>query len=557
MFSRNLGADRLALLAAKTIGASIMVADQNLNIVYMNDAVVELLREAESDLKKELPQFSVDTLIGSNIDIFHKNPSHQRRMLEGLSAKHRATIKVGQRTFDLLASPLLQADGRRVGFVVEWADATVRLQNLNYAAQASAAGRAQAVIEFNLDGTIVTANENFLNALSYSLGEIRGKHHSMFMPIEERDSAAYREFWASLNRGEYQAAEYKRIGKGGREVWILASYNPVLDEKGKPFKVVKFATDVTNQKLRNADLSGQIDAIRKSQAVIEFKLDGTIVEANDNFLQALGYSLGEIKGQHHSMFVEHVERTSAEYREFWTSLNRGQFQAGEYKRIGKGGKEVWIQASYNPIFDLNGKPFKVVKYASDVTSQVLTRIGNERVRNMMESVAAGSEELNASVREISEAMTKSRETALGAVEQVATADAQAQRLSNAAQAMSGIVEMINNITGQINLLALNATIESARAGEAGRGFAVVASEVKSLANQAKQATDKIAQEIGSLNGISADVVNALNSIKQAINSVSEYVTSTAAAVEEQSTVTNEMSSSMQRAAAEAAAIARG
>lgn len=333
MFSRNLGADRLALLAAKTIGASIMVADQNLNIVYMNDAVVELLREAESDLKKELPQFSVDTLIGSNIDIFHKNPSHQRRMLEGLSAKHRATIKVGQRTFDLLASPLLQADGRRVGFVVEWADATVRLQNLNYAAQASAAGRAQAVIEFNLDGTIVTANENFLNALSYSLGEIRGKHHSMFMPIEERDSAAYREFWASLNRGEYQAAEYKRIGKGGKEVWILASYNPVLDEKGKPFKVVKFATDVTNQKLRNADLSGQIDAIRKSQAVIEFKLDGTIVEANDNFLQALGYSLGEIKGQHHSMFVEHVERTSAEYREFWTSLNRGQFQAGDRKSV--------------------------------------------------------------------------------------------------------------------------------------------------------------------------------------------------------------------------------
>jgi methyl-accepting chemotaxis protein len=212
--------------------------------------------------------------------------------------------------------------------------------------------------------------------------------------------------------------------------------------------------------------------------------------------------------------------------------------------------------SYNPILDLNGKPFKVVKYATDVTRQVLVRMGNERVRGMMESVAAGAEELNASVREISEAMAKSRETAMGAVERVATADAQAQRLSDAAQSMSGIVELINNITGQINLPALNATIESARAGEAGRGFAVVASEVKSLANQAKQATDKIGQE-GSLNNISGDVVGALNVIKQAITNVSEYVTSTAAAIEEQSTVTGEMSTSMQRAAEEAARIAAG
>src|SRR4029453_18776045 len=172
----------------------------------------------------------------------------------------------------------------------------------------AAINRAQAVIEFKLDGTIVTANENFLTAMGYSLGEIQGRHHSMFMPERDRDGAAYREFGAALNRGEFQAAEYKRIGKGGKEVWILASYNPVLDEKGKPFKVVKFATDVTAQKLRNADLSGQIDAIGKSQAVIEFNLDGTIVQANDNFLRALGYSLAEIKGRHHSMFVEQADR---------------------------------------------------------------------------------------------------------------------------------------------------------------------------------------------------------------------------------------------------------
>jgi methyl-accepting chemotaxis protein len=555
MFRRKSGYDALALLATEAISANVMIADENLNIVYMNEAVKALLRQAEADLKKDMPQFKVDTLIGTNIDVFHKNPSHQRQILQALTSVHRATIKIGKWSFDLVATPLKSSGGSRAGVVVEWADASIRLQNLNFAAQTSAISRAQAVIEFNLDGSIITANENFLKALGYSLGEIQGKHHSMFVAPAERDSAAYREFWAALNRGDYQAGEYKRIGKGGKEVWILASYNPVLDEKGKPFKVVKFATDITAQKLKNGDLAGQIEAIGKSQAVIEFNLDGSIVHANQNFLNALGYTLAEIKGHHHSMFVEPADRDGPAYRAFWTALNRGEFQAGEFKRVGKGGKEVWIQASYNPILDLNGKPFKVVKYASDVTKQVLARMGNERVRGMMETVAAGAEELNASVREISEAMVKSKETARGAVERVASADSQAKRLSDAAQAMSGIVEIISDITGQINLLALNATIESARAGEAGRGFAVVASEVKNLANQAKQATDKIGAEIESLNGISGDVVTALGAIRHEIQNVSEYVTSTAAAVEEQSTVTSEMSSNMQRAAAEATAIA--
>jgi len=454
-------------------------------------------------------------------------------------------------------NPVLDAGGKPCKVVKFATDITARkIQHMEDSGQIAAIGRAQAVIAFEMDGTIVTANENFLRAMGYTLAEIQGKHHSMFVEQAMRDSAAYREFWAKLNRGENQSAEYKRIGKGGREVWILASYNPVLDEKGKPFRVVKFATDVTKEKLATADLSGQIAAIGKSQAVIEFNMDGTIIGANQNFLKTVGYALDEIRGRHHSMFVEPSERDGAAYRDFWAALNRGEYQAAEYKRIGKGGKEVWIQASYNPILDLNGKPFKVVKYATDTTAQVLVRMGNERVRSMMESVAAGAEELNASVREISEAMTKSRDTASTAVGRVEAADAQAKRLNEAAQAMSGIVELIGNITGQINLLALNATIESARAGEAGRGFAVVASEVKNLATQAKQATDKIGQEIGNLNSISGDVVSALDSIKQAIQGVNEYVTATAAAVEEQSTVTSEMSSSMQRAAAEAKAISQ-
>jgi methyl-accepting chemotaxis protein len=473
------------------------------------------------------------------------------------SAEYKRLGKGGKEIWiEASYNPVRDHAGKPVKVIKFATDITAKkMRSLADAGKIAAVDRAQAVIEFKLDGTIVTANANFLGAMGYSLGDIQGKHHSMFMPQGDRDSAAYREFWAALNRGEYQAGEYKRIGKGGKEIWILASYNPVLDEKGKPFGVVKFATDVTAQKLKTADLSGQIDAIGKSQAVIEFNLDGTIIRANENFLQTLGYSLGEIQGQHHRLFVEQAERDSAAYGEFWAMLGRGQFQAGEFKRVGKGGKEVWIQASYNPILDLNGKPFKVVKYASDITRQVLVRMGNERVRGMMESVAAGSEELNASVREISEAMVKSKETALTAVDKVVQADTEARRLTDAAQAMSGIVELIGNITGQINLLALNATIESARAGEAGRGFAVVASEVKSLANQAKQATDKITTEIESLNGISGDVASALESIRTAIQGVSEYVTSTAAAVEEQSVVTGEMSSSMQKAAAEAAAMA--
>ncbi|MES2196349.1 MAG: PAS domain-containing methyl-accepting chemotaxis protein [Pseudomonadota bacterium] len=472
------------------------------------------------------------------------------------SAEYKRIAK-GDREIWIQASynPIFDSNGRPCKVIKFATDITAqKVRSMEDAGRIAAIGRAQAVIEFNLDGTIISANDTFLGVMGYALSEIQGKHHSMFVGQAERDGSEYREFWASLNRGEFKSAEYKRFGKGGKEIWILASYNPILDETGKPFKVVKFATDVTAQKLQTADLAGQIAAIGKSQAVIEFNMDGSILTANENFLGAMGYSLAEIQGRHHRMFVDPAERDSPEYREFWASLNRGVYQAAEYRRVGKGGREIWIQGSYNPILDLNGKPFKVVKYATDTTAQVIARMRNERVRTMMESVAAGAEQLNASVREISEAMAKSRETASNAVDRVEVADQQAQRLSAASESMSSIVDLIGNITGQINLLALNATIESARAGEAGRGFAVVASEVKNLANQAKQATDKIGGEIGHLNGISGDVVAALSAIKKAIQDVSEYVTSTAAAVEEQSAVTSEMSTSMQRAAAEAAAI---
>ncbi len=450
-------------------------------------------------------------------------------------------------------NPVLDRAGNVIRVIKFAADITdAKLRSLDARGKMEAIDRVQARIEFELDGTIISANENFLNAMGYSLAEIQGKHHRMFVEPAARDSTAYREFWADLNRGVSKSAEFKRVGKGGREVWILASYSPILDDTGKPFKVVKFASDVTGQKLERALSDAKISAVEKSQAVIEFDMDGTIRTANGNFLSTVGYSLSEIRGQHHSMFVEAEERNGAAYREFWASLNRGEYQAGEYRRIGKGGREVWIEASYNPILDLNGRPVTVLKYATDTTAKAVIRHKSENARGMIQSVAASSEEMSASIREISEAMSKSRDTAGAAVHQVGKADNQAQRLSAAAEAMGGIVEMIGSITGQINLLALNATIESARAGEAGRGFAVVASEVKNLATQAKQATDKITDEISALNGISGDVVRDLREIRKAIEAVSEYVTTTAAAVEEQNVVTRDISSNMQRAAAELA-----
>jgi methyl-accepting chemotaxis protein len=255
--------------------------------------------------------------------------------------------------------------------------------------QVKALHRVQAVIEFHLDGTIVHANDNFLQTLGYTLEEIQGKHHAMFVDAGYAQSREYRDFWANLGRGEFEAGQYRRLGKGGREIWIQASYNPVFDSHGRPYKVVKFATDITAQKFQAADFAGQLAAINKSQAVIEFDLEGRILAANENFLAAMGYALDEVRGQHHAMFAEPDYRQSAEYRAFWAKLGRGEYDAGQYKRLGKGGREVWIQASYNPIYDMNGRPFKVVKYATDITAQVRDTLAlQQAVAQTREVVAA-------------------------------------------------------------------------------------------------------------------------------------------------------------------------
>jgi methyl-accepting chemotaxis protein len=442
------------------------------------------------------------------------------------------------------------------------------------AAKLAALAKSQAIIEFKLDGTILTANENFLKALGYSLAEIKGKNHSLFVEPAYRDSAEYKKFWADLNRGEYQSAQYKRIGKGGKEVWIEASYNPILDGSGRPYKIVKFATDVSGQKAVYADLLGKIDAINRSQAAIEFDLDGTVITANQNFLDLLGYRLDEIRGKHHSLFVEPAYRESAEYRQFWDKLRRGEYQAAQYKRIGKGGKEVWIEASYNPVMDLNGKPWKVVKFATDLSPRKAQNAGLARdfetgVRSLVNAVASSaetmqataqslaasaeqtnqqsstvsvaSEELAASVNEIARQLAVATGVISTAVAEAQNSERMVHDLVEAAAKIGDVTRMIADIASQTNLLALNATIEAARAGEAGKGFAVVASEVKSLATQTARATEEIGHQIKGIQEVSQTTANAIGEIAKIIGQVSEISTSISGAVEEQSAATREVS----------------
>ncbi len=429
--------------------------------------------------------------------------------------------------------------------------------NLNtLTSKIDAISRSQAVIEFDLNGIIIDANDNFLGAVGYGLNEIKGQHHSMFAEPGYANSEEYKQFWKKLGRGEFEAKEYKRIAKGGKEIWIQASYNPIFDMNGKPFKVVKYATDITKQKLSNADVKGQLDAISRVQAVIEFNLDATIITANKNFLAATGYELEEVQGNHHSMFMEPSAAQSEEYRQFWDKLRNGQFESRVYKRIAKGGREIWIQASYNPILDMNGRPFKVVKYATDVTDLMKTEELASQTAGQMQSVAAAIEEMSASIGEISSNMSLSQQATDDISTKITSSGKASDSLIETMESMEAIVGLIRDIADQVNLLALNATIEAARAGDAGKGFAVVASEVKNLANQTSQATDDIAEKISEVQTLTSNVADSIKDIVGSANSVREYVGNVASSVNEQSSATAEISSNTQQASHSVADISR-
>ena len=404
-------------------------------------------------------------------------------------------------------NPILDDSGRVLKIVKFATDITrAKRQHNEFTGKVAAMDRAQAVIEFDLDGTVLTANQNFLDVMGYSLAEVQGKHHRIFCDPVYTGTNEYRQFWEKLGAGDFHSGEYQRVGKGGKEIWIQATYNPILDEAGKPFKVVKFAVDVTTAKLQAAEIEARIAAVDRSQAVIEFDLEGNVLSANDNFLRTMGYSLREIIGHHHSEFCDDDYVRSQEYRDFWIRLGKGEGLAGRFHRKGKYGRDVHIQATYNPILDLSGKPFKVVKFAYDVTTEVERE---NRIETGTRAMTASVRELAASIEDIARSSQtatglagETQENAQQGVEALRASLEAIALIQKSSNSITEIVRVMGEIANQTNLLAFNASIEAARAGEHGVGFSIVAGEVRKLAERSFEAS----QQIGRLIGESAERV---------------------------------------------------
>jgi methyl-accepting chemotaxis protein len=358
--------------------------------------------------------------------------------------------------------------------------------------QVEALHKAQAIIEFGLDGTILAANDNFLNTMGYQRNEVTGQHHRMFVDPSEHEGEEYKRFWQQLGSGEYSSGQYKRVAKGGREVWIQGSYSPILDRRGKPYKVVKHAIDVTAQRLAAADMEGRLAAIDRAQAVISFDLDGIILEANSNFLQALGYRREEVVGRHHRIFVDAATRESDDYRQFWARLRKGEYNAGLFSRVRRDGSAVWIQATYNPIFDMSGHPFKIVKYATDVTEQTCA------VQTLQSALGSLSETVPAIAGQAQSASHLAHEASSSANSGGCLVDELVGTISDIndrARSMAEIISVMDSIAFQTNILAINAAVEAAHAGEQGKGFGVVAQEVRALAQRSAQSARDIRELI--------------------------------------------------------------
>ncbi|RKR06774.1 methyl-accepting chemotaxis sensory transducer with Pas/Pac sensor [Kushneria sinocarnis] len=405
----------------------------------------------------------------------------------------------------------------------------------------SALVRTHAVIEFDLEGRILDANPVFLELMGYQLDELVGRHHRIFCDERHARSDAYRDFWAKLSRGESAGGEFRRCTRDGCDIWLQATYNPIFDASGHPCRVIKMASDITEQKLAQLAFEGKVNAIDRAQAVIEFDLEGHVLQANEHFLQATGYQLDEIVGQHHRMFCTREHVVSSEYRDFWLALARGEFFSGRFMRLGRFDRRIWIQATYNPILDSNGEPYKVVKFATDITDQVELE---QHIRAQSEAMSVSVHQLNVSIGSIVENTRLTRELARTTHRE---AEGGSRALQESTEAMTAIrksaedieeiVGVIGEIASQTNLLAFNAAIEAARAGEHGLGFSVVADEVRKLAEKSAEAT----RQINRLLNESLKRIESGNEISQrardAFGRIAEGVEQTTGSIEDIATTT--------------------
>ncbi len=461
------------------VPVNVMFADTNLVIRYMNDTSLKTLKSIQ-----HLLPLPAEQVLGQNIDVFHKDPSRQRRFLSDLkNLPHQAMIELGPEKLDLRVVAVFDDNRQHTGFMVTWSVATERLrldqENKDAKSLAAAISKSQAIIEFKPDGTVVTANDNFLGALGYRLEEIQGRHHSMFVDTAFVNSPDYKRFWASLANGEYQAGEFKRFAKGGKEIWIQASYNPVQDLSGKTYKVVKYATDVTDQV-----------KMRENMKVITKQMEDVFQKVAEN-ASALAASSSELTAGSTQM-MSNAEETSS-------------------------------QAN-------------VVAAAS------------EQVSKNVQTVSAAVEELGASVKEIAKNAGDAAKVATTAVTVAKNTNETVSKLGDSSAEIGKVIKVITSIAQQTNLLALNATIEAARAGEAGKGFAVVANEVKELAKETTKATEEISRMIEAIQADTAGAVKAIGEIGGIINQINDFQSTIAGAVEEQAATTGEISRNVSEAA---------